>query len=248
MKTLVLTRDVEGNATLAQDLNLPSCQILSLPSMQFSLLELVGKDLAILKTLVEFDYLLFTSVKGVSFFAKQISAHGITLAGDLKIACIGSVTSEAVENILSIKPCLISKDSTSEIFAQELLSQVLPNQKFLIAQGSLNSTQLADVLTEAGHKVEAITVYANQLYIPSEEQLAKVHGSSNSYFLFMSPSAFRNTVANIRVGLQDIQGLRIISIGPTTSAAISDFGLTVDHELTSVQRQNLSQALENILI
>jgi uroporphyrinogen-III synthase len=93
--------------------------------------------------------------------------------------------------------------------------------------------------------VVSLAAYGLRTVQPAPEEIAAVRGvsSEDSCLIFMSPSAVRATVETFP-DLEYLASLRIVSIGPVTSRAVRDAGLTVFAEAKEHTESGIVECLK----
>ena len=145
-----------------------------------------------------------------------------------KIAAIGPATAKAVQGIgLSVD--LIPPQFVAESLAEALTLQA-PGKSFLLIRAADARDILPDTLTTAGAAVTIAEAYRNQVPPDSIPALQTLFSSPKLYpqaITFTSASTARNLVALLEAANLSLPpGLTLASIGPITSQALRDLGLT----------------------
>ncbi len=185
-----------------------------------------------LDRLESFDWLIFTSVNGVrSFFDRLLSTgkDGRALAGK-SIAAIGPKTAGAVREF-GLLPDLVPGD-----YKAEGLLEVFPEgggYQILFPRAKVAREVLPETLRQRGHRVEVIPVYETVMETPDPEVIEDIMSGKVDVITFTASSTVRNFVEMIG-GAEKARmipsTIRIASIGPITSAALRDAGMTVHME------------------
>jgi uroporphyrinogen III methyltransferase/synthase len=177
-------------------------------------------DAAIAK-LETYDWLIFTSRNGVERFLARLDASERDLrAVKGRIAAIGTATAEALAAARLKTDCL-----PQEFVAESLLEALdadLTGQSILIARAEVARAVLPEELRRRGASVDVAPVY--RTVVPDSSALREtLAGKRPDWITFTSSSTVRHFVE--MAGEDALQGVRVASIGPVTSATLREFGV-----------------------
>lgn len=226
---IALTRSAEDNALWAEHLTALGADVVSLDYLEFVACEGNVEGFGLL--LPHADWLVFASPRAVRFTRE--------LAGDLDLgakpaACVGAATAEAAR-AAGCRVELVSSEATARGLARELLERTGKDEVALHLAARDGRSDIEDAFNEAGARLATLAVYSTE---PAAEP-APV--PAVDAVLFASPSAVRIAA---RAGGIDAR-TRVLSIGPTTSAALREAGLPVHAEATTRDLDGLLAALES---
>jgi uroporphyrinogen III methyltransferase/synthase len=182
-----------------------------------------------LSTLHEWDWVVFTSANGVRFVFDRCAELNVA-ANEwraVSVAAIGPATAAALAE-RGVRPAAVPGEYLAERIADAVGE--LRGRRFLLLRADIAGDALPRKLRAGGAYVEEVVAYRTRPRGPDPEA-AVVLGAGADAITFTSPSTVR--------GLQGMLGERwrnalgkaaIISIGPETSAAVRELGLTVDAE------------------
>lgn len=256
-KRIVLTRSADDCADWAQRLEargftpviLPciACEYLSEPALPQTLSDKVR----------EADWLVFTSRRGVEAFA---SLHEAPLPGGTKIAAVGKATAAAAEALLG-RIDLTGRGGTAAALADDI--------QFALARGALDSGAAAPgstgpetrgrgkqerlllavaenaagtlerKLERAGISRSRINVYRTLPTPPTRDRTMLSSLAADGIFL-ASPTAVEGFVNRVDIDVEP----SLITIGPSTSAAVRARGLDVAAEARTPKLGGLLEAMQ----
>ena len=228
-KRIIVTRAEEGLARRALGARLRElgADVIDAPTTRIERLDPAAMQEA-LERLDDFQWVCFTSANGVRFFWDVLRATGRdarALAG-VRLCAVGPMTADAL-----LQRGLVV-DVVAERFVAEGLLEVLATRDdvfgtsvlYAAAEGARET--LPSGLEALGAVVERVPLYRS---VPEPEGLARLHAALEErpvdLVAFTSASAVRSFVD--AVGAVRASDIAVASIGPTTSAAAREAGMTV---------------------
>ena len=245
-KTVISTQPAEQAVKLQALLqNSDNILFYSMPLIETKILKSNLDTEQVLKTIRSFNRIVFTSKRGVSSFfklAKSLNINGEDIA-KLQFAAIGAATAgEILKNGYEVH--YINQGNTSKEFAAYLIDDVIKaNEKILLPQGNLAPDFLLNKLSEKANCTR-INVYETiKIKNPDREILNLIEKNSYDLLIFTSPSAFENflEITNYQA---DKKGLKILSIGQTTTNFIENKGFKVQ---ITAKKSNIKGLADEII-
>ena len=190
-----------------------------------------------------YDLICVTSPNAANELFERLAAAGRdarALAG-ARIASIGPGTTDALAGHG------IAADIVPERFVAEGLVQALADvavTRALVARARGGRETLPDALRAGGAEVDVLDLYETVVEPLSADALALALAAD--YVTFTSASTVRNFLAVAGEGADGgslSAQTRVVSIGPVTSEALREHGLTVDVEASAHDIEGLLQAL-----
>jgi uroporphyrinogen III methyltransferase/synthase len=178
-----------------------------------------------------YAWVIFTSANAVRAVWEKFAEHGLDARhfGGVKIACIGSVTADAVR-AFGIQPELVpSGEQTTEGLLKEFppYDDLLdPVGRVLLPRADIATETLAAGLVDGGWEVDDVTAYRTVRASPPPAEIRDAIKSGGfDAVLFTSSSTVRNLV-----GIAGKPHARTVvaAIGPRTAETATEFGLRVD--------------------
>jgi uroporphyrinogen III methyltransferase/synthase len=228
-KRIIVTRAEEGLArrALGARLRQLGADVIEAPTTRIERVDPAAMHEA-LERLDDFQWLCFTSANGVRFFWDALRATGRdarALAG-VKLCAVGPMTADALlQRGLAV-------DVVAERFVAEGLLEVLGTRDdvfgtsvlYAAAEGARET--LPSGLEALGAVVERVPLYRS---VPEPEGFARLRAALEErpvdLVAFTSASAVRSFID--AVGAARASEIAVASIGPTTSAAAREAGMTV---------------------
>jgi uroporphyrinogen III methyltransferase/synthase len=197
--------------------------------------------------LEQYDWLVFTSVNGVSAFFARLEALGKDLRalGRIRLAAIGPKTAERLR-AYHLVPDVVPPRYQSEDLAAALAAVVEPGAHVLLARADRGRELLRDVLGRKA-SVEQIAVYAQVDAVPERHPLLdQVRSGDIDAITFTSSNIARALLSRLdEAGRKPIAAgrTRLVSISPVTSAAVRELGYDVAAEAREATVEGVLQAL-----
>lgn len=201
-----------------------------------------------LKRIAEYDWLILTSVNGVEALNARMKQLRMspTMFGHLKIAAIGPATQKKIEQ-LGLEVSVVPPQYFAESVVESLRG-VIDRRRVLLARAKVARDVIPRELRKNGAQVDVVEVYETVLPQASQKALKAIMRDPEQrphLITFTSSSTVRNFVKLLggrerpfdflpRVGRSGqapphtvLDGIRLASIGPITSATLRELGLPV---------------------
>ena len=182
-----------------------------------------------------------TSPNGVHLLFEAMAAEGrdARALANASVAAIGAGTEAALAEYGVIADIVPERFVAEELVAA-LDKLELDGKPVLVARAAEAREVLPHALRKRGAKVDVVALYETVADQPEPEALERAQEAD--FVTFTSSSTVRNFVEAVDGKLP--ASARIISIGPVTSEAIREAGLTVDVE---AQRHDIGGLVEALL-
>jgi uroporphyrinogen-III synthase len=252
-KQIAITRAAEQAVELVERLRALGAEPLVCPMIAFAPPEDWGPLDAALGRLAAFDWLAVTSANAVVALLERMARRGIgpEALGHLRVAAVGPATAEALA-AHGLEAWLVPSVQT----AAGLLAEIgdVRGQRVLLPQADIARPTLAAGLRERGALVETVTAYRT---VPGSG-VAMLEGLLRNgkldALLFASPSAASYLLEGLEAAGRTREQSRalvarvaLVSIGPTTSSALRDAGLSVAAEARPHTAEGLVAAVLELL-
>lgn len=189
----------------------------------------------------------FLSPTAVRVF-KDLSAI-LTIGSSIQFASQGAGTSSAVEECFGRRVDFESSVATAEQFAAQFLESTKGSTPaVVIPQSADGRDELGPLLQRGSCIVTRVSTYGPVDVVPSleaQEALAQAN-AGGAFIVFMSPSAVRATVKSVS-NREQLANLKVISIGPSTTQALSEHGLRVHAEAAEHSENGVVACLSECL-
>lgn len=225
---VVVTREDPG--PLVEAIALAGGEPIVLPLLVTRWLEF---DLPVGRTPDDYDWVAFTSVRGLQALARVAERRGWTWPPEARAAAVGDRTGHELQALGWMPEC-VAEDSSARGLVQAMRALDLLGARVLFPSSTLAEPTLPDGLRQAGAEVDVVPVYTTEpSWTGSPEQLpllgrdlgvALAHGC---VVTCASPSAARALVdlAFAAGALEALRRTPVVVIGPTTARAVQALGL-----------------------
>ena len=248
-RRILVTRAAEQAAEFTEQLRQRGAVVVECPTIQLvPPLHWHEVDAAI-NTLPDFDWLILTSVNGVRFFFTRLLelGHDIHDLQHCNVCAVGPKTAEALLQ-LGITPALVPEQFTGEGIVTAFQGIDLQAKRMLFPKADGARDLIPQQLRSMGAEVIDPVVYRN-IIPPALSDTAKtaLEQQQLDAVIFSSPSTARN-LASLAGGVERLQHLLkptvVASIGPVTTRACQELGLTVVVEPEQATLDSLINELE----
>jgi uroporphyrinogen III methyltransferase/synthase len=236
-KTIIVTRDDEGNQRLAWWSELDAVHIIDFPCIEIQgPIESQALTDAI-RNLSDYEWVIFTSSHGVDmmFDVLRKKNKDSRAFGASKIACIGDQTAQALTVKFSITADFIPTKYTAQALASQLAEKTdLRRQNVLLLRSAIATDDLANDLRQKGAAVEDIRIYTTVPVVHDDARKAEVaellKAGKVDWITFTSSSTVEGFAKNIDMEIVKQSNVKIASIGPETTKKLEMAGLKTDIE------------------
>ena len=203
-------------------------------------------DIAI-NTLNHYDWLIFTSVNGVTFFFERLFKKGLDVRalGRIRIATIGPVTSKKLQDY-GLRSDIVPKTYRAESIVEAFADHPIKNCNILLPRAKKARPVLPVELTRQGAQVNEVTAYQTLAVADQSEELINALTRHEIDIVTFTSSS---TAKNFRQLLPDDQfqnlmhSVQVASIGPITSETATKLGFQISIEAKDFTIYGLCQAI-----
>jgi uroporphyrinogen III methyltransferase/synthase len=243
-RRIVITRAPEQTTDLVQCLRGLGAEVFFLPMVRFLDPETTDDLDRAIDSLGKFEWLVFSSANAVRFFLKRCRALGRWPSGAMQIAAVGNATRAAVEAedlMVNVMPEEFSGVALAATLEPEVVGRTI-----LLPRSDRAGDELPGMLRAAGASVSEVIAYrtAEPEALDDASRASLLRGDVDA-ITFFSPSAVHHFARLLgETGLREVS-LRVVyaAVGPVTSAAISNVGLTTAMEADEASPTSLAMAL-----
>lgn len=222
-RRVVITRAHEQAGSMRVSLEALGAEVIELPTIRIQPAADFKPLDAALARLPEFDWLIFTSVNGVRYFLERLAASPVDVRAIRgRICAIGPATREAIEQ-LHLKVDVTAGDYVAEGVLKALEGYAVSGAKVLIARAAVARDTIPMELTSRGARVEVVEAYRTVAPEGLAARAQQAFATRPDWAVFTSSSTAANLITAI--GREALDGVKVASIGPVTSAALRARGV-----------------------
>jgi uroporphyrinogen-III synthase len=232
---------------LSSELRKRGAQVIEVPFIEIRRPRSYASLERALRALADYDWLILTSVNGVDALWARCKKLGVTRKdfAHLKLAAIGPATKKAIER-LGLKVHVMPKEYVAEAVVQSLRRQI-KGKRVLLARAKVARDVIPRELRKLGAEVNVVEAYETVVPKKSQTRLRRLMKDPKQrphVVTFTSSSTVRNFVALLGKGsTRSVKGIRMVSIGPVTSATLRELGLRADIKATEFTIPGLVDAI-----
>jgi uroporphyrinogen III methyltransferase/synthase len=242
-RRIVVTRAAGQAAELEARLTSLGADVVEMPTIEIlPASDYSALDGAIAK-LGNYDWLIFTSVNGVRFFLERLDASGTDLRSlRARICAIGPATRRAIER-LHLKVDLVGEEYVAESLVEALRAVDLEGKRILIPRAAVARDVLPAALARRGARVDVVEAYRTAIPEDIADRAGEIFDAppKPDWITFTSSSTVRNFVR--AAGAAALDGVKVASIGPVTTATANQLGIRVAVEARQFTTAGLVEAI-----
>jgi uroporphyrinogen-III synthase len=220
IQNVVITRSKKGNAELAADLRQRGFNPITVDTMSFLPPKSWSGIDASLKVLRSYDWVVFTSVTGVEFFARRMDELSLELprGAPPSFAAVGKSTAGALSKLGVVGTFTPSSYLTQKL-AEEL--PITRGRRALLLRADIADPAMSERLRMKGFEVEEFPVYRTEYGAAGDDVLL----DGADLIVFASPSSVEGFCMKATASkLESYRALRVVCIGPGTARAARERG------------------------
>ncbi|MGD0545737.1 MAG: uroporphyrinogen-III synthase [Candidatus Acidiferrales bacterium] len=247
-KRVVVTRATEQAHELAHSLEALGAEVVLLPTVSFAAVKNSKPLDAALRSLAEFDWILFTSQNAVRFFCQRLREMNLKEDGLQRprpmVAAVGTATAAAATEE-GFRVDTVPKNHSGEALAQELWGAI-GDRKILLPRSDRADDRLPKALREAGANVTEIVAYRTAAPDSLDQKILKsIRDAEVDAIVFASASAFRFLAECVGVAeLAELSSrVQFAAIGPTTARALREEGMRVEIEASQSSAAGMADSI-----
>jgi uroporphyrinogen III methyltransferase / synthase len=226
-KKVVVTRARAQASELARRLDALGAESIELPAIRIEPRIDSDEVRRAVESLHTYALVCVTSPNGARLLFEAMATQGrdARALANASVAAIGAGT-EAALAAHGVLADIVPERFVAEELVEELNKLELDGKPVLIARAAEGREVLPDALRKRGAKVDEVALYETVAETPDPEALEQARDAD--FITFTSSSTVKNFMEASSNGIPE--GARIVSIGPITSEAAREAGLTVDIE------------------
>ncbi len=248
-KRIIVSRAKEQAGSLSSLLREKGAEIVEIPFIEIRPAQSYEALDKALENLMAYDWLILTSVNGVTALFSRLEMQGKSEADllHLKIAAIGPATRKAIEKH-GLPVDVMPEEYVAEAVVEEMKDQGIRGERVLLVRAKVARDVIPNALRDMGAKVHVMEAY--ETVVPETSRTA-IHEALNASpkpfaITFTSSSTVKNFIELIgeeHAHSSLLDGVKLCSIGPVTSATLKENKLRVDVEAKEYTIPGLVEAI-----
>jgi len=230
-KTIVVTRAREQAGPFVESLEQAGARVILFPTIEIAMPKKRKEVDDTLDTLKQYNYIVFTSVNGVTAFLSHMHRlkKDIRCLDGTTIAALGEMTAQVLREHLRF-PRIVPATFTSKHLADEFKREELKGKQVLLFRSEIANDILPRQLRRLGAQVKEVSGYTiRKPRIPTSKVKQLFKSGEIDLITFTSPSTFTNFVSLMggKPIKQLLKGSTVAAIGPVTKKEIVHHGVRV---------------------
>ena len=248
-QTVVVTRTRQQVSEMSLQLSELGARVIEAPTIELLPAEDPAQIDAAISSAGTFDWIVFTSASGAEVTRARLDAMGLDarVFGKAKVAVIGEATAQAVREKLCLHVDLCPAKFVAEALADELeAAGEVRGKRYIMFRADIARPLLVDRLTAAGAaQVQDIAVYRTAIASSLPVELTDALDAGEvTWISFTSSSTAKNLVELLGSDRRPkLDGIRLASIGPITSATMRSLGLNPTVEASQFDVNHVVEAI-----
>jgi uroporphyrinogen III methyltransferase/synthase len=242
-KRIVITRARGQAGELAARLEQLGADVIEFPTIEIQPAANYGPLDDALARIGFYDWLIFTSVNGVRFFLQRLALAALDIdAVRARICAIGPATRAEAENA-GFRVALMPAEYVAESLVLALERYGLEGKRVLLPRAAVARDVVPAELRRRGAEVDVVEAYRTGIpaAAPARAQRIFASGPRPDWVTFTSSSTIANFVHV--AGAAALEGVRVATIGPVTTATARQHGIEVTVEARTFTAAGVVEAI-----
>ena len=228
-RRVAVTRARAQASGLAARLRGLGADVVETPAIRIEPRPVEGEIAAAIDSIGDYSLICLTSPNAVELLFDALAERGLDARAlaHATVAAIGPGTARELER-RGVRADVVPPRSVAESLVEALAEVQVDGTGVLVARAAQARDVLPDALRERGAEVDVVALYDTVVEPLSDVQRAAL--ADVDYVTFTSASTVRNLLQSLGDERAALEGIRIVSIDPVTSAEARALGLEVDVE------------------
>jgi uroporphyrinogen-III synthase len=245
---ILVTRASRQSGGLSQPLCELGAEVIEVPTIEIRPPKsFAALDQALVR-IDHYDTLILTSVNGVETLFERYNRMGLPVADmqHLLVVAIGPATAAAIQSE-GVSVSIVPEKYVAESVVEALQGKISQHSRVLLVRAKIARDVLPDELRKMGAQVEVIEAYETAVPENASVKLKEVFADQERQphvVTFTSSSTATNFLALLGEERDRmLEGVKLASIGPVTTATLKQAGLTPDIEASEYTMSGLVAAI-----
>jgi len=230
-KRILITRAREQSGEFAAQLEKRGAEVIQFPTIEMVPPLRWGEVDRAIDQLKSYDWIIFTSANGVSFFWQRMKERGkrIRLPSSLRVCAIGPATAHPLKE-KKVPVHYIPEKFVAESILEGFEKMFIKGKRILLARAKKARDILPKGLKKMGAQVDVVAVYRTVRPRGGSKKLKKLLAEGKIDVIAFTSSSTVNHFAEL-LKTEDLKkllkGVAIACIGPVTARTAKEWGLEV---------------------
>jgi uroporphyrinogen III methyltransferase/synthase len=241
-KRIIITRARGQAGELAARLERLGAEVIEFPTIEIQpAADYRALDEALAR-IGSYDWLIFTSANGVRFFLERMARAGLNIdAVRARLCAIGPATRTEAENA-GFRVELMPGEYVAESLVRAFEGHGLQGRRVLLPRAAVARDVVPAELARLGATVDVVEAYRTGIPAEAPAQARRIFaGRRPDWITFTSSSTVTNFVHV--AGLAALEGVRVATIGPVTTATARKLGIEVTVEARTFTAEGVVDAI-----
>ena len=242
-KRIVITRARGQAGELAARLEKLGADVIEFPTIEIQPAADYGPLDEALARIGSYEWVIFTSANGVRFFLERLALAGLNIdAVRAGICAIGPATrTEAVS--AGFRVALMPAEYVAESLVLAFERHGIEGKRVLLPRAAVARDVVPAALRRRGATVDVVEAYRSGIPAAASARAQRIFGSSPrpDWVTFTSSSTVANFVQV--AGAMALEGVRVATIGPVTTATARQHGIEVTVEARTFTAAGVVEAI-----
>jgi uroporphyrinogen III methyltransferase / synthase len=230
-KRILITRAREQSGDFAAQLEKLGAEVIEFPTIEIVPPLHWGAVDRAMDRFKSYDWIIFTSANGVTFFWQRAKERGknLRLPSSLKVCAIGPATADRLKK-KRVSVHYIPKEFIAESILEGFGKMVIKGKRILLARAKKARDVLPEGLKDLGAEVDVVAVYRTIRPRGGSKKLRRLLMEGEIDVIAFTSSSTVNHFAELlkREDLKKLlKGIAIACIGPVTTRTAKEWGLKV---------------------
>ncbi len=242
-KRVVITRAHGQAGELAASLERLGAEVIEFPTIEIQPAADYRPLDEALQRIGSYDWLIFTSANGVTFFLERLALAGLNIdAVRARICAIGPATRTQAENA-GFRVDLMPAEYVAEGLVKAFEGHGLEGKRVLLPRAAVARDVVPAELARRGAVVDVVEAYRTGIPAEAPAQALRIFapGRRPDWIAFTSSSTVANFVQV--AGASALHGVRVATIGPVTTATARKHGIEVTAEARTFTADGVVEAI-----
>ena len=246
-KRILITRAREQSEDFATQLEKLRAEVIAFPTIEIVPPLRWGEVDRAIDQLKSYDWIIFTSANGVSFFWQRVKekGKGLRLPSALKVCAIGPATANRLRK-LRVSVHYIPKEFIAESILEGFEKTIVKGKRILLARAKKARDVLPKGLRELGAEVDVVAVYRTVRPRGGSKRLKRLLTEGEIDVIAFTSSSTVNHFAELlkTENLKKLlKGITIACIGPVTARTAKEWALKVQVQPKQYTIPDLTRAI-----